>query len=311
MQNPRMTVLVGLPASGKSTWTQTHKSKNEVVISSDAIRAEVFGDVNDQTHNAEVFDLMMKRTCDALKARIDVIYDATNLNSKRRANLIREVEQRCKGITVYFRCVIFATDWKKCVKRNEARERTVPYEVMKRMLCSFQPPWWSEGWDEIHFAEERECTPAKARAAVLSLRSLAHDNPHHEFTVGDHCIAAFDYALEHNFPLDVCTAAFFHDCGKAETKSFHDCRGNTTSDAHFYGHQYVSAYKVLCLRYSDNNDFWLYVSLLISLHMCWYMDEKGRETTINRFEIPNRFEMPNNWLRRDLSWLHDADMAAH
>lgn len=300
---------MGLPASGKSTWTQTHKSENEVVISSDAIRAEVFGDVNDQTHNAEVFNLMMKRTCDALKARIDVIYDATNLNSKRRANLIREVEQRCKGITVYFRCVIFAVDWDECIKRNEARERTVPLNAMKRMLSSFQPPWWSEGWDEIIFSEQHKCTPAAARAEVLKLKDLSHDNPHHEFTVGDHCIAAFDYAVEHNFPAEVRTAAFLHDCGKGETKVFCDCKGNATTDAHFYNHQYVGAYKTLCLRYNDDIPFWLYISLLISLHMCWYMDSKGRESTIKRFEAGSY--LYGYSLRRDLQWLHDADVAAH
>mgnify|MGYP003324219881 CR=1 FL=1 len=55
---PKFYMMVGLSGCGKSTYAATLNAK---VISSDAIRAEVFGDENDQTHNAQVFEILHKR----------------------------------------------------------------------------------------------------------------------------------------------------------------------------------------------------------------------------------------------------------
>ena len=48
-------MLVGLPCSGKSTISKKLAEKyNATIFSSDALREEMFGDVNDQTHNQEL-----------------------------------------------------------------------------------------------------------------------------------------------------------------------------------------------------------------------------------------------------------------
>lgn len=54
-------MMIGLPASGKSTIAKgMAKSEDAVIVSSDEIRKE-FGDVNDQTQNAKVFEEVEKR----------------------------------------------------------------------------------------------------------------------------------------------------------------------------------------------------------------------------------------------------------
>ena len=81
----RLIVLVGLPGSGKSTLEQKLKIKYKAeIISSDALRKELCGTELDQNHNSEVFAEMQKRTIDLLKSNKSVIYDATNINSKKR-----------------------------------------------------------------------------------------------------------------------------------------------------------------------------------------------------------------------------------
>lgn len=60
-------IMIGLPASGKDYYIERNKEEDDVVVSSDEIREELFGDVNDQKHNGEVFNEMFKRTCAALK----------------------------------------------------------------------------------------------------------------------------------------------------------------------------------------------------------------------------------------------------
>ena len=48
-------MLIGLPAAGKSTWSKKYIECNPdtILVSSDAIREEVFGDINDQSHNGK------------------------------------------------------------------------------------------------------------------------------------------------------------------------------------------------------------------------------------------------------------------
>ena len=60
-------MLVGVAGSGKSSlahdlYLQFSNFGNEIdIYSSDALRLELYGDENDQTHNAEVFEELHKR----------------------------------------------------------------------------------------------------------------------------------------------------------------------------------------------------------------------------------------------------------
>ena len=87
---PLFIMLVGISGSGKTTAGE--KIKEEVIkngnkielLSSDNLREELLGDVNDQSQNAVIFKEMQKRTINALQQNCSVIYDATNLNIKDR-----------------------------------------------------------------------------------------------------------------------------------------------------------------------------------------------------------------------------------
>ena len=64
---PSLLMLVGLPGSGKSTYIKNHFNQNLHVHSSDDIREELSGNVNNQDINKEVFELLHKRVKDDLK----------------------------------------------------------------------------------------------------------------------------------------------------------------------------------------------------------------------------------------------------
>lgn len=51
----------------------------------------MFGDVNDQKHNGEVFNIVHKRVVSAIKSGKDVILDATNLSRKRRIGFLKSI----------------------------------------------------------------------------------------------------------------------------------------------------------------------------------------------------------------------------
>lgn len=144
---PILYMVVGLPGSGKSHWCNEHKDElNAVVHSSDSIRAELLNDINDQSKNTEVFEILHRRIKDDLRTGKNVIMDCTNLSRKRRIHFIQHElrDIHCEKV-----CVLFATPFELCLGRNFARDRQVPESVIVRMIKNFETPWFSEGWDDI------------------------------------------------------------------------------------------------------------------------------------------------------------------
>lgn len=72
---PNFICLVGLPNSGKTEFAYRYRAEHEDVhvFSSDALREEMFGDVNDQTHNTELFQELHKRMKECLSEGHNVI----------------------------------------------------------------------------------------------------------------------------------------------------------------------------------------------------------------------------------------------
>lgn len=79
---PTLYTLVGLPACGKSTYCMNNNDC--VIISTDAIRKELYGDESAQTNNAKVYHIAHERIALALASGKNVIFDATNINKKAR-----------------------------------------------------------------------------------------------------------------------------------------------------------------------------------------------------------------------------------
>ena len=151
---PIFMMFVGLPGSGKSTFAKELKAKmdrikglNEtVLLSSDELRKEMFGDENDIEHNGEVFNEMRRRTKENLKAGNNVIYDATNISSKRRTNFLKH---ELRGIECEKVCVYMPTIWYECIENDKKRDRQVGREVIIRMRNQLDIPMYNEGWDYI------------------------------------------------------------------------------------------------------------------------------------------------------------------
>ena len=144
-----LVVTVGLPGSGKTSWVDNFIGENQGktvdVISSDKIREEMFNDIEDQNHNSEVFDLMKRRTKESLSQGHVAIYEATNISSKRRRALLKELNK-------YYDKAICLFKYKRliaCQIDNEKRDREVPSDVIDRMYRNFEIPHKNEGFDEI------------------------------------------------------------------------------------------------------------------------------------------------------------------
>lgn len=297
-------MLVGLVGSGKSTYAEKLKEEGVIIHSSDKIREEL-GDVNDQSKNTEVFEILHKRIKDDLRDGKSVCYDATSLNRRRRISFVKELKNiPCKKI-----CVLVATPFEECCKQNDSRDRKVPEEVLDRMYRNFNVPCEQEGWNEIivHYPNEKwKEYYGNVADHINELRDFSQDNHHHTLTLGEHMLKAGNYVFDMTRKeSDVVHAAFTHDIGKLECKEFKNGKGEPTEEAHYYNHHCLGSYKSLFFGYPSMVNK-MYVSLLIELHMKpyleWEQSEKAKEKDRKLF---------GDKVMADLELLHEADIMAH
>ena len=143
-------MLVGISGSGKTTFAKRVQDENPgdryVVLSSDDIREELYGDASVQKDHAKVFEIMMQRTLEHLEKGNSVIYDATNLYRENRMNVVKKIRNvvDCEMICVY--CPVLVSE---SIRRQDLRDRKVPDEVIRRQHKSIQPISYEEGWNKI------------------------------------------------------------------------------------------------------------------------------------------------------------------
>lgn len=300
----KLYMMIGLPASGKSTIAkEISESEGAIIVSTDKIREEFFGDINNQNHNEEVFEKAESSIKFYIANEQDVIFDATNISyKKRRAFLDKLKNYRVKKIAV-----LVATPYEECVKRNAARDRKVPEEVITRMYHNFYIPQYYEGFDEIQIRYNSDYM-----FFFDDLVDTPHDNPHHTLTVLEHCrkVLVLLQKDNHQFSIPINYAGGLHDIGKLKTKTFVNAKGETTEIAHYYDHENVSAYDSLFyinlrskIEINNEIDFVLHVLKLIQWHMKMHFNLS--EKTINRYK-----NMLGEETWKELEILHKADCEA-
>ena len=114
----KLTIMVGLSASGKSTVANKLSSETgAIIVSTDFIRGEL-GDVIDQSNNEQVFKLFHSRIKENLLNGLDVIADATNISMKSRRAILEYV----KKIDCIKEAYIVAKNVDKCIEDNIYKE---------------------------------------------------------------------------------------------------------------------------------------------------------------------------------------------
>lgn len=306
--------LIGLPASGKSTWAENNKEKlNFTIHSSDVIRTELLHDINDQSQNELVFNTLHKRIKEDLLNGKNVCYDSTGLKRKNRLHFLREIKDiPCEKI-----CVLFATPIISCRKNNRNRERNVPEEVITRMYKSFEVPCKQEGWNDIQIVWwdwKKDGLKFYFVDDMEKWKSISHDNPHHSLSIGNHMIRAGMHMCEKSNDYLLHVATCMHDCGKIITKAKIDSKGNPCETAHYYEHHnvgsYISLFYLKDMFHNETTKFKddeiLYISLLIGLHMrpflAWKDSDKAKEKDRILF---------GDKIIKSIELLHKCDKLAH
>lgn len=326
--NPTMIMLCGLPGSGKSTLAdQLTKNTNITIFSSDKIREELAGtsttkEVNTPAFNAIVFQELHKRIKTELLNGNDVIYDATNISSKKRIAFLNEL----KDIPCAKECIIVARQYENCLKANAEREHPIPDYVITRMYKNWNTPHWFEGWDsvQVYYPDHDKGALGMSIDIALQYKDFDQCNRHHTLTLGEHIYRTWELAADEALDAepflthsDMCSgwyncvaeAALLHDIGKPFTKTFTNMKNEVTEDAHYYNHQNVGAYDALFVD-TGYRDGIIAISTLINLHMYPYFWAKMEPEQCAKMHEKYK-KLWGNQVYDTVMLLYHADREAH
>lgn len=137
--------LIGMPASGKSTFAQwLQRQTGAMIISTDETRQELYGDAQIQGAWADIETEVLKKIRGAIAEQQPIIYDATNTNYGWR----RDFLCRCPSMTWVAWWINVPVEI--CLARNQRRSRLVPPEIIQHMATELHhnPPSNGEGFLE-------------------------------------------------------------------------------------------------------------------------------------------------------------------
>ncbi|HEV2235139.1 MAG TPA: AAA family ATPase, partial [Ktedonobacterales bacterium] len=143
-----VTLLSGLPGTGKDTWIARHAT-DQPVIALDAIRRELrVAPTDDQ---GAVAALAKSRAREMLRRKQSFIWNATNITHAARATLI----ELFAAYHARIRIVYLDAPWDVILRRNQERAARVPEPVIARMLRKLEVPDLTEAHQvDWHWREE-------------------------------------------------------------------------------------------------------------------------------------------------------------
>ena len=289
-------MLIGLPGSGKTYYANKYlKQENTTILSSDEIRKVLLGSEGAQWGDSTVFKAMNLATIENLKEERDVVYDATNINSKRRIELLEQIKKEVKE-DVFFVAIILSVPYETCVDRQQKRERKVPEEVINKMIKKFEVPYYEEGWNKIineNFNTDEEYYKHPFDF-IKKYENYDQNNPYHDLTLGMHVKFAVDRYKELvkmnkiKYNASIIKAIYFHDLGKPF------CR--TTDEkgiSHYYNHNNVGAYLFLCTYYSKLllEEEKIKIAKLIEWHMLELTEKALKRRRIENTDYPQMLKI--------------------
>lgn len=243
MNKPKLYIMIGISASGKSTIAkQIAERDNCIIVSSDAIRGEICeGGVSDQSKNEEVFRIFHRRIKENLLKGNNVIADATNITIKSRKAIFDAVRK----IDCYKIGYLVVKNIEGCIKDNKNSDRVaVPDEVIYRQVRKFQICFYEEGYNIIVIEDlnkdNSELFLVNDMIRHQQMSEFDQKNPYHNQTLEEHCDFVMEEFRKYNYPNYYNFAARQHDIGKMYTQTFDE-----NGIAHYYGHEGYGTYLLL------------------------------------------------------------------
>lgn len=308
-RKPRLTLLCGLSASGKSQYIkdqiEVREKSDAVILSTDNLRKEICGSIEDQSMNGAVFQKFHNLIRSNLKNGMDVFAEATNITMKSRRAILNII----KGIDCETVCVVIVKPIGECKRDNIDREHPVPSYVIDKQTRKFQIPFREEGWDKIEFIdhiEDKQGYIAEIENTWVPevYNDFDQKNPYHLESLGKHMTDAYDFSKKIHNDYPVSMAAKYHDMGKLYTQTFDE-----NGVAHYYGHENIGAYMMLVYELANQNTLFRNseigdIAFYINYHMLPFQWKPISEGEDKWTKIMGYKKRENLWS------LHIADLVA-
>ncbi len=155
IKEPFVLVLIGPPLSGKDTWIRNNFTEDEIVmISRDQILMDVYGsdnydeafkNVNQKEVDSQLSNLLRQSARD----KKNVIINMTNMTSKRRIHNLSYFDNDYTKVAIIFPILEWDEYKRRNQKRQEEENKSIPEQVIRNMISSYQPIRNNEGFDKV------------------------------------------------------------------------------------------------------------------------------------------------------------------
>ena len=149
-----MLVLIGPPLSGKDTALKQMDLSKTLVVSRDQILLDVYGsdnydeafkNVDQKKVDVELANQLRQASHD----KKNVIINMTNMTSKRRSHNLSYFSDDYLKVAVIFPILEWDEYRRRNLKRQQEEKKSIPEQVIKNMISSYQPIREDEGFDKV------------------------------------------------------------------------------------------------------------------------------------------------------------------
>jgi predicted kinase len=125
----RLRIMIGLPRSGKTTWVNSNKEENEVVVSADTLRELIYGQRWFKEGEPYVWSVRGTILHMLMLQGVNIIIDETNILIRNRS-VLRKFAKKYGYVVEY---IYVATSKEKCIERAKETEREDLIPIIERM----------------------------------------------------------------------------------------------------------------------------------------------------------------------------------
>lgn len=132
---------IGISGAGKSRILKSYPQ--DIIVSPDEIRRELYGDISNQSDQQKVWGIARSRLVQLLNSGSDAILDATNVDRKLRISFMNAIKQLVK-LPIKTTAIVIDVDLEVAKKRvrsdieNGVDRSDVPNFAIDRMYQKFQ-----------------------------------------------------------------------------------------------------------------------------------------------------------------------------
>jgi predicted kinase len=158
----RVTMMIGLPGSGKSRWLKEN-APGLPVVSMDALRGEL--DVAPTDNQGTVVQAARERAREFLREKRDFAWDATNLSHTTREYLI----SLFMSYDARVRLVYLEVPLETLRVQNSDRKQVVPWAIIQKMMGRWELPTRTEAHEVLYVV--RGSNKSDSKYQLVSLRA--------------------------------------------------------------------------------------------------------------------------------------------